>query len=86
MEKMLSIGLSPAALAMVNRCRMFLQVVYLSDMVDEIGQSVTGSAWKGQRDITRNTPYDWPKQGVLSEAYWNLWRESLAKCWCSPTR
>jgi hypothetical protein len=86
MEGMAALRLPSATMTIVNRCRMYLWVVYLADIVSGNGTSITDSAWKGKRDNTRNTPYDWPEQGTLSESCWAIWRDVLQKQWCAPTR
>jgi hypothetical protein len=86
MEGVAALRLPLATMTIVNRCRMYLRVVYLADIVSGNGTSITDSAWKGKRDNTRNTPYDWPEQGTLSESCWAIWRDVLQKKWCAPTR
>ena len=79
-------SLSPTTLGILNRCRMYLQVLWLSDIVSADGLMVTELAWKGQRDSTRNSTYSWPLQGNLAAHGWATWKATLQSHWCTQGR
>jgi hypothetical protein len=46
----------------INRCRMFLQVFYLSDVTDIAGHHIEACEIKGKRDGTMISKWEWPIQ------------------------
>ena len=61
-------------------CRIYLQVLWLSDIVTADGQNILRQTMKGQRAGMYNTPYKWPLQPRPPLAAWTLWRKALRKC------
>jgi hypothetical protein len=73
-------GFAGKDLLVLNRCRMFLQAVTLSDITTADGISITPQSWAGSREIERGTGFIWPRQPrELSSADWSLWKRSYAK-------
>eukprot|EP00957_Ditylum_brightwellii_P050206 3807023-Ditylum_brightwellii.AAC.1 len=65
-------------LAALNRCRIYLQVVTLSDIVSGDRLNVLDCIFLGKR-IGREDRYEWPAQGRPSKIYWNKWNYALAE-------
>ena len=55
MEKMVTLGLKEDELVRVNRCRLYLQVILLSDIVDAGGIHILTSYLQGRRSTTRKS-------------------------------
>jgi hypothetical protein len=70
-------GFDGVELVQLNRCRVFLQVVTLSDICTGDGSRFTRSCWNGQRDSTRKIIYQWPYQAPLPDTYWVTWKKAL---------
>jgi len=51
----------------LNKCRMWLQVLTVAELVDGYGHSFHNC----------QTQYTWPKQGKLPNQAWELWRTAL---------
>ena len=69
----------------LNGCRLYLQVLTLSDITTGDGMFITASSWNGRLDSTRYTAYDWPNQGAPTQEDWTLWKSALRKL-CSTGR
>jgi hypothetical protein len=67
----------------LNKCRIFLQAVTLSDITTGNGQVLLQSAWQGHLDQDNPSSCQWMNQGPLTTADWALWRQALTKCFCS---
>jgi hypothetical protein len=64
-------------LVWLNRCRLFLKVARLSDIVTGCGCYLTRQSLLGIPDVTRAENVIWPTQGILPPSHWNLWKEAL---------
>ena len=79
-------GYQGASLRRLNVCRMFLQVVTVSDIATGCGRFISTSGWEGKLDDTRAVRYDWPAQGEPGAGDWDLWRGALHAALCSRQR
>ncbi len=64
----------------MNRCRLFLQALWISDISDGDGKSVQESAWQGKQITNPHHDKSWPIQGQPSHADWLIWRLYINKC------
>ncbi len=62
----------------LNRCRIFLQVITLSDISTADGQRIVSDAKRGERLPDRASKLLWPTQGKPTKADWAVWRRHLA--------
>jgi hypothetical protein len=69
-------GVSRADLAAFNRCRLFLGIIFLSEITTADGCSFARNAWLGIRP--RFTPLLWPYQPNPGPKSWRIWRGLLA--------
>jgi hypothetical protein len=65
-------GFARRDLLQLNRCRLFLQVTTLADIVQG-----NGSAWNGKRDSFRPHFYEWPIQSHPPQSDWEKWKRAL---------
>jgi hypothetical protein len=72
-------GIRDDQLHRLNLCRLFFQVLTISDITTDCGTKITKAAWNGERDTTRTSCYQWSSQGSLTIQDWVLWRTSLTK-------
>jgi hypothetical protein len=70
-------GIRDDQLHRLNLCRPFLQVLTISDITTGCGTKITQAAWNRDRDTTRTSCYQWPRQGPPSIQDWVLWRIRL---------
>jgi hypothetical protein len=62
-----------------NRCRLYLQAFFLSDIVDGCGTSITEDACMGRPNVCPETLPSWPSQGMPTPSDWSTWRLLLRK-------
>ena len=70
--------LSPDDLRILNECRMFLQVVTLSDLCSACGKYLLLSTYEGEPTEHNLHHYIWPRhQKQLSQEHLDLWQKTL---------
>jgi hypothetical protein len=76
MQQLGALDLSLMEIKACNHCRMYLRVLYLSDIVSGDGLTILDSPWNGIRDESfhRET---WPNFGNPPRTMWNVWRQAL---------
>jgi hypothetical protein len=60
----------------MNRCIMYLQVLYLSDVTDIAGHHIEAWVIKGKQDDTRKGMWEWSIHQQPSTAAWKVWNKS----------
>ena len=61
----------------LNRCRIFLQVITLSDITDLSGKKITKNYTIGKRDPNRSSKWTWPNQNKIEPKYWKIWKNTI---------
>jgi hypothetical protein len=61
----------------INRCRIYLQVLYLSDITDIAGHHIEAWVIKAKRDGTRSSKWEWPIQQRPPTAAWKVWNKAI---------
>jgi len=64
-------------LSELNRCRMFLHAIWLSDICDGTGKEILVDCWEGRHPM--RSPYNWPPT-VIHSVEWLRWQQALQKC------
>ncbi len=84
-------------LRVINRCRIYLQVLFLSDICSADGKSILSECCRGQRPLDRHSSLNWPIQPRPPNSAWKTWQTALATlhtngtlhtplgAWASPT-
>ena len=80
MQRFSDFGYSKKKLLRLNRCRLFLQVVTLAEMLDGTSDKICNMACDGHRNFTRKSALLWPVQPRPDDNHWKLWRQALQKC------
>ncbi len=78
MEKFIQMRLPTSTLTRINRCRLYLQVITLSDIVSADGTIVLPAAKQGNFIEERPSNISWPKQGYPTKADWSEWRKAIS--------
>ena len=69
----------------INRCRLYLRVLTVAEIVTADGEFITDKAWNGIRDSTMESPYKWPTQPCPPPKDWRVWRAALTRCYFLET-
>jgi hypothetical protein len=67
----------PAEIQEINRCRLYLQVFFTSDIVDNSGKNLEPWVLKGQRQSTRKSIWEWPVQQRPTS--WKNWKQAITE-------
>ena len=67
----------------LNLCRIYLQVMTLSDIMDGLGNRITNEAFKAQWLTDRFSVLHWAWQLVLTTMQHNLWKQALEAAYTS---
>jgi hypothetical protein len=79
MEIFLYHNIHTSELRSINKCRLFLQAFFLSDIADGSGMYVTDDSWQGMCQGTVFKTESWPQQGNPTRADWDIWRKNIRK-------
>jgi hypothetical protein len=74
MQTFQSKNASDKDLATLNRCRIFLQVISISDISLADGSALLSEVKEGRRPEGRRSRLEWPVQGPPSAQDWKIWR------------
>lgn len=72
-----SLHLPKRDLQRLNHCRVFLQVIFIADITDADGTSITPCYKSGYRCPYRSSWLDWPYQPSPPAPDWLLWKKTL---------
>jgi hypothetical protein len=61
----------------INRCRVYLRVFFLSDIVNIQGDTIEEWAITGERSNARRITWHWPVQQKPPRNMWNKWKAAL---------
>jgi hypothetical protein len=61
----------------INRCRVYLRVFFLSDIVNIQGDTIEEWAINGERSKARHCTWYWPVQQKPPRTMWNKWKAAL---------
>jgi len=69
-------GYRSTELATLNRCRMYLKVILLSDICNGSGEQIEPQFWSGTAPA-QIYQYSWPTTVKPTPNEWEFWRKSL---------
>ena len=70
-----------AQIASINRCRIYMQVLTLSDIANGTGSFVTKMTYEEIRDPHRTNKWIWPNQAKPPKKDWRLWKDAIEMIW-----
>jgi len=65
--------LSYDTLRTINRCRLYLQIVNLADLLDVDGVNIDPNINSLEIKIDRKSSWEWPEQVKPSKTKWTIW-------------
>jgi hypothetical protein len=77
MDYFVSLHLKPKLLRVLNQCRIYLQVIYLSDLCSADGSYILRHYKYGHRLPIRTSDLDWPYQPRPPAPAWKQWLHAL---------
>ena len=77
MESFANNGFHGLQLASINRCRIYLQVIHLSDITTGDGIYISRAAYNGDIERWSISQYEWPIQGKPGSKDWVEWRRAI---------
>jgi hypothetical protein len=78
MEEFLDLSLTGKELLAINKCRIYLRVLTLSDITSGNGKYITNDAFIGRRRLRQSHhSYQWPNWEQPSYKEWKVWRKAI---------
>lgn len=77
MSYFVSQGLSIAHLQSINKCRVYLQILLLADIVSADGKFLIWPVLQGNRLIDQKSILVWPEQEISSRSNRTIWEDSI---------
>jgi len=75
MHLLLQYGVRGLDLASLNRCQMYLQAIYLSDICTGDGKAIDSRYWEGKEQCQME--FWWPRTERPTATKWNMWCKIL---------
>ena len=79
MEIFLSSNFQPWELRAINKCRKYLKVVMVGDIITGHGRYIAPNILRGQPSSTITSTMHWPNQSDPGSQAWSLWRRALKR-------
>ena len=77
MEDFVASGVTHDTLKRLNACRLYLQVITVSDICDAAGRMILEESLHGRLTRDRVSSFKWPIQPRPSQRAWKAWRDTL---------
>jgi hypothetical protein len=81
----IKLGYAGRSLLLLNQCRLFLRVTWLSDLVTADGSQFEATAFSPDFCKCYEDGYQYPRQGNPSREAWRLWEQALQRM-CNKQR
>jgi hypothetical protein len=78
MDFFVSLHLKPKQLKALNRCWVYLQVLFFSDISSAYGLTILPNYIHGHRATHWTSSFDWPHQPCPPALAWRVWANTLA--------
>ena len=75
MDEVLQSNLTKSKIIQVNACRLYLRIIYLSDIIEPDGKTVHLMYHAGKRPSYPTSKFKWPHQSKPSNAAWKTWHK-----------
>ena len=77
MQEITKTETSKTSLRRINRCRLYLRVITLSDIATGDGKQITNWAKQGNLQKRFKRRLGWPRQSYPSQKSWSAWRKAI---------
>ena len=77
MDEVLQSNLFKSKIIQVNACRLYLQILYRSDISDPDGKTVSYTYHSGKSPTYPRSTFKWPRQSNPSKAAWKTWHKAM---------
>ena len=77
MDELLQSNLPKSKIIQVNVCRLYLQILYRSDIINPDGKTVNYTYHSGKRPAYPRSTFKWPRQSNPSKAAWKTWHKAM---------
>jgi hypothetical protein len=74
----IQLGYSSAQLGVLNQCHVYLQAIFLSNLMSADGTVIIHSIKQGHQITDRISTLNWPILERPSPSAWSLWKQALA--------
>lgn len=72
---------------LINYCRLYLRVTFLSELTNSKGDALIPHFWKGDLSSRPAPPFQvYPRQQLPGPKSWSLWRTAIRLTFCHPRR
>jgi len=78
MDHFLCLKFSPGDMTKLNCCRLYLQVIYLSNIATADGTSIGEEYKVVNQTLLRKSKLRWPRQVCTPPSMWQLWNNALS--------
>jgi len=83
MEEFVKYGYSKQKLLTLNKCRMYLNAITLTDLVNGRGNQITTDSMMGRRNDSRRSTFQWKTMNRPGYNSWLVWSTALRQVFCS---
>jgi len=80
MDRFITTGYHDSDLVVLNQCRMYLHVIFLSDICNGQGTAIEPQFCTGN-GVSDAYSYNWPRSHKPSPQQWLLWQQALTCAW-----
>ena len=70
-------------LQLLNACRIYLQITFLSDITNIAGEKIIKGATTGQKQDIPTSKLRWPVQQKPNKTTWQIWKSVLKNIYCN---
>ena len=77
MDEVLQSNLTKSKISQVNACRLYLRIVYFSDIIEPDGKTVNPTYYAGKCPSYPTSKFKWPHQSKPSNAAWKTWHKTI---------
>jgi len=75
MQKIIQAGYKKQDLQIINRCRMWLRAIFLSNIYNGFRNKIQTNCWEGSEPV--NSAHKWLQMEKPTQAEWTLWQRAL---------
>ena len=81
MDELFDSPMSHSDIALVNQCRLYLQVLTLADIANGEGTRIEQTLYDGILSPHRKSKHKWPRQVRPPRRAWKIWQQAIDTIW-----